>query len=555
MSGAASAAPLLTVEGLTIRFGRGADRLAAVEDLSFSIAPGEILALVGESGSGKSATARALLGLSDPAAQVEAARLTLSRRDGTLADLTRLSPRAWQRLRGREIGFVLQDALASLDPLRRVGQEVAEPIQLHRLLPLSRIPAAVTALLGRAGIPDAARRATQFPHELSGGLRQRALIASALAAEPRLLIADEPTTALDVTIQQQILDVFARLAEAGHTILLITHDLVVASRLAHRVAVMQHGRIVETGPAAQVLAQPRHPYTRALRAAVPRPDNLGRLLSRQAEMAPARPAPTPQAPRLLSVEEVTLDFHKAGQAPFRALDKVSLMLRRGETLGLVGESGSGKTTLGRVALALQRPATGRVLLDGAAWSSLAEAERRPRRKLIQTIVQDPLASFNPGTTVGDLIARPLLLWGLGDAVWRDARLRTLLDQVNLPVSLSARDPRSLSGGQRQRVAIAQALAAEPALLICDEPVSALDVTTQAQVLDLLVGLQAELGLALLFISHDLGVVRHLSHRIAVMQRGRIVEEGVTDDIFSQPRHPYTQTLLDSLPALPATPDG
>jgi peptide/nickel transport system ATP-binding protein len=542
--------PLLEVEGLDVSFHTPQGVVEAVRGVSFSVAPGEILAVVGESGSGKSVTARALVGLAGRHAAVTARRLRLSGRDGTALDLLRLDARTWRRVRGREIGFVLQDALVSLDPLRRVGQEVAEPILLHGVLPPHAAGAEVEALLARAGIPDPALRAAQYPHELSGGLRQRALIASALAAQPRLLIADEPTTALDVTIQKQILEVFAGLAAAGHGLLLITHDLAVAASLAHRVAVMRHGRIVEEGPAREVLRAPRHPYTIGLRAAVPSAAAAGRWLSRPGA-APRRPPPPPDARPVLELHDVAVRFPRPGPAgDFHALRGVSLQLRRGETLGIVGESGSGKTTLGKVALALRPPQDGVAWLDGGPWSVLAERDRRPLRHRIQTISQDPLGSFDPRYTVARLIEQPLRLRG-DDAATRAARVRELLSLVRLDQALLPRRPDMLSGGQRQRVAIAQALATEPDILVCDEPVSALDVTTQAQVLDLLVELQARIGLAMLFISHDLGVVRHVSHRIAVMRNGEIVESGQAEAVFGNPRHPYTQELLTSIPTLPA----
>jgi peptide/nickel transport system ATP-binding protein len=543
------ARPLLRVEDLHVAFPAAQGRIEAVRGISFAIKPGEIFALVGESGSGKSVTARALVGLAGPKAQVDAGAMTIAGADGGVVDLLRLAPHAWRTMRGRAIGFVLQDALVSLDPLRTVGREVAEPILAHGLLPKSDVAAEVRNLLFRAGIPDPEVRAAQYAHELSGGLRQRALIASALAARPRLLIADEPTTALDVSVQQQILSVFADLARAGHGILLITHDLAVAAQVAHRIAVMQNGRIVEAGPARQVLTVPRQVYTQRLIAAVPGAATRGRWLAAAGD-APISEVVAGDRQLLLEMEDVSVRYRRPDGSALDALVGASLVVRSGETLGVVGESGSGKTTLGRVALALQQPDHGEVRFDGKPWSRLAESGRRPLRRQIQTIVQDPLSSFDPRYTVQRIIEQPLRLRGDLDRAARRRRIAELIDLVRLSPDLLGRRPDTLSGGQRQRVAIAQALAAEPKLLVCDEPVSALDVTTQAQVLDLLVALQQELRLAMLFISHDLGVIRHMSHRIAVIEAGRIVETGTADAIFDDPQHPYTRRLLGAVLHLP-----
>ena len=553
LEGRATASPLVSVEDLRVVFPTPGRSVEAVRGISFSIEAGQILALVGQSGSGKSVTARALVGLAGPKAQVSARSMTLAGHDGRSVDLLRLGSRAWRAVRGREIGFVLQDALVSLDPLRTVGQEVAEPLRAHRLLGRAGVSAGVAAevraLLLRAGIADPEVRAAQYPHELSGGLRQRALIASALAARPRLLIADEPTTALDVTVQQQILAVFAELARAGHAVLLITHDLAVAAQVSHRIAVMQNGCIVEAGPAAQVLTKPARAYTQRLLAAVPGAATRGRWLAATGE-APARPTAADDMPPLLEVNDVSLSFRRPDNTPLHALAGVSLSVRPGETLGVVGESGSGKTTLGRVALALSRPDAGEVRFEGKPWSLIPESSRRPLRRRIQTIVQDPLGSFDPRYTVQRILEQPLRLRRDLDRAARQRKLAELLDLVALPAELLPRRPDTLSGGQRQRVSIAQALASEPRLLVCDEPVSSLDVTTQAQVLDLLLALQARLQLAMLFISHDLGVIQHVSHRIAVMEAGHIVETGPVERVFDDPQHPYTRRLLGAVPRLP-----
>jgi peptide/nickel transport system ATP-binding protein len=535
--------PLLRVEDLHVTFSTARGRIEAVRGVTFDIQPGEILALVGESGSGKSVTARALVGLAGSQAQTDARTITLAGHDGGIIDLRRLSSRSWRAVRGREIGFVLQDALVSLDPLRTIGREIAEPLLVHEIVAKADVVAEVKALLLRAGIPDPDIRAKQYPHELSGGLRQRALIASALAGRPRLLIADEPTTALDVTIQQQILSVFADLARAGHGVLLITHDLAVAAQIAHRIAVMQNGVIVEAGPARPVLAAPTHPYTQRLRAAVPGTTTRGRHLPREG----SKP--------ILDVDDVRVSFRRRDGSVFDALAGTSLVIHAGETVGIVGESGSGKTTLAKVALALQRPDRGEVHFDSHPWSAATESARRPLRRQIQTIVQDPFSSFDPRYSVERIIEQPLRLRGDLDRRGRRRRIDELMDLVSLPHELLDRRPTTLSGGQRQRVSIAQALASTPKLLVCDEPVSALDVTTQAQVLELLIGLQEQLGLAMLFISHDLGVIRQISHRIAVMEGGHIVEAGATDEIFANPRHPYTRRLLTAVPRLPEDATG
>ncbi|MCG8709877.1 ABC transporter ATP-binding protein [Brenneria sp. 4F2] len=552
---AADSQPLLNVQGLSVTFPDiGHGPVQSVKELSFQVNPGEILALVGESGSGKSVTARSLVGLAGKHADVTAAAIDLRRHDGSRCDLRQLTDRDWRHIRGREIGFILQDALVSLDPLRKIGQEVAEPILTHKLLPRAGVAERVATLLTQSGIPDPANRAAQYPHELSGGLRQRALIASALAGGPQLLIADEPTTALDATVQQQILKVFSALAQVGHGVLLITHDLAVVSQIADRVIVMQKGELVETGVVGQVLSAPRHPYTRQLLAAIPTAATRGKWLAGEnplhdlsAGILSSVIASNRQLPPVaLKVDQVSVSFTRPDGGRMDAVKQVSLQVGRGETLGIVGESGSGKTTLGKVILALQNPDRGEVLLAERPWSTLSERERRPLRAHIQTITQDPLSSFDPQFTVEKILRQPLRLRRDLDAKAQQQRILTLLTLVGLTPDLLSRRPGALSGGQRQRVSIAQALASEPDILICDEPVSALDVTTQAQVLDLLVALQRQLKLSMLFISHDLGVVQHMSHRIAVMKEGEIVETGEVEQIFSRPQHPYTQLLLSTV---------
>jgi peptide/nickel transport system ATP-binding protein len=572
---------LLTVEGLSVRFGD----LQAVRDVSFGLSHGECLAIVGESGSGKSVTARSLVGLAGDRATVTARRLDLG---GT--DLAALTERTWRQVRGRRIGLVLQDALVSLDPLRTAGEEIAEALRAHSTVPGSRVPGRVLELLADVGIPEPEERAGQYPHQLSGGLRQRALIASAIAAGPQLLVADEPTTALDVTVQAQILALIERLKGQGTAVLLISHDLAVVARLADRIAVMYGGLVVEHGPTRQVLDSPRHPYTRALVAAVPSPGARGARLSLPAHEGPApgengcpyaarctladhrcraelpvtgpvrcwhpttgaivwerSPYPareTSEGPALLQVGNVSKSFKGR-----EAVREVSLRLEPGETVGIVGESGSGKTTLARIVLGLVPPDQGTVSFRGAPWSEVPERRRRSLRRSIQTIVQDPLGSFDPRSTVGGILNEALALAGVARGTARRSRADHLLDQVGLPSTVLRRRPSELSGGQRQRVAIARALAPDPELLVCDEPVSALDVSVQAQILDLLADLKAGLALSLLFISHDLGVIHHLSDRIAVMKDGRIVESGEATALFGAPAHPYSRELFAAIPGL------
>ncbi|MGW7583901.1 dipeptide ABC transporter ATP-binding protein [Kitasatospora sp. NPDC054768] len=538
--------PIVELEGLSVEFGHGRQRTTAVAGVSLSLSAGECLALVGESGSGKSVTARTLVGLTAPGAAVRAERFLVEGRDAAA-----FGEREWRRVRGRTVALVLQDALSALDPLRRVGTEVGEPLLAHRVLPKAEVPDRVEELLRDVGVPEPAERARQYPHQLSGGLRQRALIASALAAGPRVLVADEPTTALDVTVQAQVLDLLGELKAEGTALLLISHDLAVVARLADRIAVMKDGRIVESGPADRVLGSPEHPYTRMLLAAAPDPDRPGPAPAADAQERKQEQDQEQKQDRLLTARGLVKRYRSPDGGLREAVADVSFALAPGETLGIVGESGSGKSTTAQLVMGMLAPDAGEVLLDGRPWSALPERERRPARAAVQLVHQDPLASFDPRFTVRRILAEALAVAGVARGAARRERAVGLLTQVGLGEQHLERRPRSLSGGQRQRVAIARALATGPRLLVCDEPVSALDVSVQAQVLELLARLRAELGLAMLFISHDLAVVRQVSDRVLVMKDGRAVEYGPAERVFRSPEHPYTRQLLAAVPRLPA----
>ncbi|CAK9883933.1 MAG: Glutathione import ATP-binding protein GsiA [Candidatus Erwinia impunctatus] len=460
---------ILQVEDLHVRFLSHEQAVNAVTGVSFTLHAGEIIALVGESGSGKSVTARTLVGLAGTNAEVSAKRLALTGEDkhgkGEI-DLRHQSQAAWRKIRGRKIGFVLQDALSSLDPLRRIGQEIAEPLLAHQLASRKEIPAQVNTLLKTVGIPDPVNRAQMYPHQLSGGLRQRALIASALAGQPAVLIADEPTTALDATIQKQILEEFRSLAGLGIGIILITHDLSVVADIADRVVVMQHGRPRESGPVHQVLNSPQDPYTIKLLSSVPTRQSRGTWLTghdplQNVLLSSIPVSTTADSPEtVLSVQHVSRAFRLPNGDTLQAVDDVSLTLKKGETVGIVGDSGSGKTTLGKLILALQTPDTGDIQLLNQPWSKLKERQRRVIRPHIQTIVQDPLSSFDPQHTVEQVLLQPLDLHSRLDTQQKKQRITELLALVSLDSHLLTRRPASLSGGQRQRISIAQALACE-----------------------------------------------------------------------------------------------
>ncbi len=535
----------LIVEGLSIEF----DGQTVVHNLSFTLAPGKTLALVGESGSGKSVTARSLIGLAGAGARVSARTLSYGGQD-----LLGLSERGWRRLRGKGIGFVLQDALVSLDPLRAVGKEILEVLKAHNWGDRRSRGERVIELLDKVGVPEPRLRARQRPDQLSGGLRQRALIASALALSPGLVIADEPTTALDATVQAQILEVLQEIKARGDSLLIISHDLAVVAQLADEVLVLRHGVTVEQGPTEQVLRNPHHPYTRALLDAVPAEHARGTRLSPGQPAVNGLPRSGADSPLLLRASGLGKRYIGPDHQSRQVVDDVSFELRAGRTLGIVGESGSGKTTVARMVLGLLEPDAGRVEFLGQPWTAagserVTEKQRRLHRRDISVIYQDPLSSFDPRWNVGQILADALDVAGF-QAGQHAARISQLLEQVRLPAELATRRPLQLSGGQRQRVAIARAIASNPKVIICDEPVSALDVSVQAQVLDLLADLQASLGLAYLFISHDLGVIRHVSDQVLVMRHGKVVESAPVEDLFDNPQHEYTRRLLGAVPRLP-----
>jgi peptide/nickel transport system ATP-binding protein len=534
------AVPLLQVRGLSVTYAGRTGPVAAVRGVDLDLRRGETVALVGESGSGKSTTAHAVMGLLPAGGRIDGGQVLFGGRD-----LTAMGEKELRAVRGAGIGLVPQDPTVSLNPVQRIGTQVAEVLRIHGLAGRRTAPLDAVELLERAGLPDAVARARQYPHELSGGMRQRVLIAIALAARPALIIADEPTSALDVTVQRRILDHLQELTEeTGTALLLVTHDLGVAADRASRIAVMSQGRLVEDRPARAVLDAPADAYTRRLLASAPS----------LAVAAPRRSAPQPAAadrpPLVVAdclVKRFPLPRTAGGARSVEAVSDVSLAIGRGETLALVGESGSGKSTTARLVLRLAEPTSGTIRFDGEDVTRASGARLRALRRRAQLVYQNPYASLDPRFTIEEVVTEPLRAFGVGDRASRTARARELLERVALPASALGRRPAELSGGQRQRVAIARALALAPDLVVCDEPVSALDVSVQAQVLDLLAELRADTGVAYLFISHDLAVVRQIAHRVAVMREGRIVETGPADTLFDSPQHEYTRELVAAIP--------
>ncbi|MPY09628.1 ABC transporter ATP-binding protein [Arthrobacter bussei] len=541
--------PLLELRDLAITFSTSNGDVPAVRNAHLTVMPGETVAIVGESGSGKSTTALAAIGLLPANGRVSNGSIIF---DGE--DITHASEKRIVELRGSSIGMVPQDPMSNLNPVWKIGFQVRETLKANGL---PSGPQDVAKVLAEAGLPDAASRANQYPHEFSGGMRQRALIAIGLSCRPRLLIADEPTSALDVTVQRQILDHLDTMTEElGTAVLLITHDLGLAAERAHKVIVMYKGQVVEAGPALELLTNPRHPYTQKLVASAPsiasrRIESAKKAGVRTQDLLAPSVTATAALDRVIEVEDLTKVFKIRGSwgtsTDFTAVDKVSFSIARGTTTAVVGESGSGKSTVAKMVLGLEGATSGSIRFDGVDITTLGRKEMFDFRRRVQPIFQDPYGSLDPMYNIYRTIEEPLRVHGVGTAKTREKKVRELLDQVALPSAMMQRFPNELSGGQRQRVAIARALALDPEVVICDEAVSALDVLVQAQILNLLADLQSELGLSYLFITHDLAVVRQIADHVAVMEKGKLVEQGTTDEVFDNPTTAYTQALLAAIP--------
>jgi peptide/nickel transport system ATP-binding protein len=545
--GNGSGNPVLRVENLCVdaRTPEGLKRV--LDDISFDIEPGETLCLAGESGSGKSVTSLSIMGLL-PKASLRVASGNIILGD---QDLTRLSNSQMRHIRGGEVAMIFQEPMTSLNPVMSIGAQLTEAIREHQQP--DNADTIARQMLEAVQIADPARRLKQYPHELSGGMRQRVMIAMALSCRPKVLIADEPTTALDVTVQAQILKLMRELkGEFGTSIVMITHDMGVVAEMADRVAIMQHGRIVEQRASLDLFANPSEPYTRKLLAAVPRlgafagTDGPPRVSTDAQQTTEQATAP------ILNVQDMSVSYGKGSgmlfrrQAPSATVRNISFQIMPGETMGLVGESGSGKSTTGKAVLGLI-PFSGSVQLDGYDISRLSHHEMRPVRRLAQMIFQDPYASLDPRMSVGKAIEEPMTIHGIGTAAERRERVADLLRRVGLTPDAATRYPHEFSGGQRQRICIARALALEPKLIVADESVAALDVSVRAQVLDLMLELQETMGLAYLFISHDMAVIERMSHKVAVMRGGEIVEAGTRREIFENPRDDYTKALMQAVP--------
>ena len=552
--------PIARIEGLRVSFETKDGPVIGVEDVSFEIAPGETVCIVGESGSGKSVSSLSLMRLVEfGGGEIAAGRLIFDRKDGGNLDLAGAGQDLMRHIRGNEIGMIFQEPMTALNPVFTVGRQLTEGLRVHMGMTRSQAEARALDLLREVRIPEPERRLTQYPHELSGGMRQRVVIAMAMACKPRLLIADEPTTALDVTIQAEILALMDRLKrETGTAVMFITHDMAVVAQMADRVVVMYRGKKVEEGPVEQIFEAPQHDYTKALLAAVPK---LGEMRGKAApepmklmgvEGQNIAPIPGTDEP-LLSVRGLTTRFQVKGGffrrtvANVHAVEDVSFTVNKGQTLSLVGESGCGKSTCGRSVLRLVEPLAGQIELDGKNIMALNDRDLRKARLDMQMIFQDPFASLNPQMQLLDQVAEPMRNFGIASGSEIQDRVANLFKRVHLPPSFMRRYPHEMSGGQRQRIAIARALALNPKLIVADEAVSALDVSVQAQVLNLMMELQAELGLSYLFISHDMAVVERVSHHVGVMYLGRIVEMGPRERVFENPQHPYTQALMKAVP--------
>ena len=553
-------AKVAQIAGLRVEFQTKDGPVVGVEDVSFDIHAGETVCVVGESGSGKSVSSLSLMRLVEfGGGQIAGGALTFNRADGETLDLAQTDQDLMRQIRGNEIGMIFQEPMTALNPVFTVGKQLTEGLRLHKGLSRAGAEARALELLKQVRIPEPERRLKQFPHELSGGMRQRVVIAMALACEPRLLIADEPTTALDVTIQAEILALMDRLKrETGTAVMFITHDMAVVAQMADRVVVMFRGNKVEEGTVEEIFENPQHPYTKALLAAVPKlgemtgkdyPEPMKLLGTKDKPIEPIKG--TEEV--LVTVKNLTTRFPVTGGffrrtvANVHAVEDLSFEINKGQTLSLVGESGCGKSTAGRSILRLVEPQKGEIVVDGKDIMALNQRDLRTARLDMQMIFQDPFASLNPQMQLSDQVAEPIHNFGTLKGKAITERVEMLFDRVELPRSFMRRFPHELSGGQRQRVAIARALALNPKLIIADEAVSALDVSVQAQVLNLMLELQAELGLSFLFISHDMAVVERVSHQVGVMYLGRIVELGPRRSVFENPQHPYTQALMKAVP--------
>lgn len=555
--------PVISLDHLRVEFETDGGTVVAVNDISFKVFPGETVCLVGESGSGKSVTSLSLMRLVEfGGGQITGGKMLLSRDEKQTVNLSEVDAGTMRSIRGNEIGMIFQEPMTSLNPVFSIERQLTDGLRLHTNLSASETREKALELLKEVRIPDPEKRLRQYPHELSGGMRQRVVIAMAMACRPRLLIADEPTTALDVTIQAEILSLINRLKrETGMAVLFITHDMAVVAQMADRVVVMYQGNLIEEGSVDDIFSSPKEDYTKALLAAVPQ---LGQMAGTSlpsplnipgvaVAVKPAREVIDTEKKTLLEVKNLVTRFPVYGGifrqkvANVHAVENVSFTINRGETMALVGESGCGKSSCGRSILRLVEPTSGDIFLDGKNIISLNGRELRSARRDMQMVFQDPYASLNPYMRLREQIAEPLKNFGLATRSEVDDIVRDILEKVELPVSFLRRFPHELSGGQRQRVAIARAIVVNPSLVITDEAVSALDVSVQAQVLNLMMSLQDELGLSYLFISHDMAVVERVSHKVGVMYLGRLVEVGSRSQIFENPQHEYTRTLMAAVP--------
>ena len=545
--------PLLEMKGVKIAFSSSTGIVEAVRGVDMTIYPGQSVAIVGESGSGKSTTAMSILGLLPGNGKVTDGQIVF---DGE--DITKFSNKDYERIRGYHIGLVPQDPMSNLNPVWRIGTQIEESLKANHVVEGSKRKERVVQVLEEAGLPDAGARAKQYPHEFSGGMRQRALIGIGLAARPKLLIADEPTSALDVTVQKQILDHLESLTkELGNAVLFITHDLGLAAERAEHLIVMHRGRIVESGPSRKILQNPQHPYTKRLVTAAPSLASSRIRAAREAGIESseliAGAAEEHSDEAVISVRNLTKEFNvrdsRGKKQQFKAVDNVSFDLRRGSTLALVGESGSGKSTVANMVLNLLEPTSGSIFYEGTDTSKLNSKELFQLRRKMQVVFQNPYGSLDPLYSIFKCIEEPLRLHKIGDRKAREARVAELLDMVAMPRSAMRRYPDELSGGQRQRIAIARALALNPEVIVLDEAVSALDVLVQNQIIQLMAELQRDLNLSYLFITHDLAVVRQTADDVVVMQKGAVVEQGTTDEIFDNPSQEYTRNLINSVPGM------